>query len=42
MMTGLALVEGVAFRPQEAPQGSLVSLKHADGYLFTRYAFAKR
>ena len=38
----LALVEGVAFRPQEAPQGSLVSLKHADGYLFTRYRFAKR
>lgn len=38
----LALVEGVAFRPDEAPQGHLVSLKHADGYLFTRYAFADR
>ena len=38
----LALVEGVAFRPAEAPQGDLVSLKHADGYLFTRYAFSNR
>ena len=38
----LALVEGVAFRPDEAPQGELVSLKHADGYLFTRYAFTDR
>ena len=38
----LALVEGVAFRPDDAPQGDLASLKHADGYLFTRYAFTHR
>ena len=37
----LALVEGVAFRPSGSPGGSLVSLKTADDYLFTRYAFRR-
>jgi riboflavin biosynthesis pyrimidine reductase len=35
----LALVEGVAFRPDRAPRGRLLSVKAADDYLFTRFAF---
>lgn len=34
----LALVEGVAFAPDTAPRGRLVSVKSADDYLFTRFA----
>jgi len=35
----LALVEGAAFRATGSPIGRLVSVKAADDYLFTRYAF---
>jgi riboflavin biosynthesis pyrimidine reductase len=35
----LALVEGAAFAPSGSPQGSLLSLKSADDYLFARYGF---
>ncbi|HZP96971.1 MAG TPA: dihydrofolate reductase family protein [Candidatus Limnocylindria bacterium] len=35
----LGLVEGVAFTPDRAPRGRLVSVKSADDYLFTRFAF---
>lgn len=34
----VALVEGVAFTPDRAPRGALLSLKAADDYLFARYA----
>ena len=34
----LALVEGNAFTPADAPRGRLVSVKAADDYLFTRFA----
>lgn len=37
----LALVEGMAFRPDAAPRARLLSLKTADEYLFTRFAFAR-
>ena len=35
----VALVEGSAFLPEDAPRGRLLSLKCAGDYLFTRYAF---
>lgn len=34
----VALVEGTAFAPDDAPRGRLVSVKAADDYLFTRFA----
>jgi len=34
----LALVEGAAFTPEDAPRGQLLSAKRADDYLFLRYA----
>ena len=37
-----ALVEGAAFLPASAPQARLVSVKAADDYLFTRFAFGHR
>ncbi len=36
-----ALVEGTAFPPAGAPRGRLVSVKSADDYLFTRFAFTR-
>jgi riboflavin biosynthesis pyrimidine reductase len=36
-----ALVEGAAFLPANAPRARLASLKAADDYLFTRFAFAR-
>ncbi len=38
----LALVEGVAFSPKDAPRARLVSLKASGDYLFTRYALTAR
>lgn len=38
----LALVEGKAFAPEEAPWGRLVSAKVAADFLFLRYALASR
>lgn len=35
----IALVEGASFRVSGSPVGKLVSVKAADDYLFTRYAF---
>jgi riboflavin biosynthesis pyrimidine reductase len=37
----IALVEGVAFRPEASPHGALLSLKVSEGYLFTRFAIAR-
>jgi 5-amino-6-(5-phosphoribosylamino)uracil reductase len=34
----LALVEGAAFTPDDAPRARLLSAKRADDYLFLRYA----
>jgi 5-amino-6-(5-phosphoribosylamino)uracil reductase len=34
----LALVEGAAFTPEDAPRTRLLSAKRADDYLFLRYA----
>ena len=34
----VALVEGTAFAPADAPRGRLLSVKAADDYLFTRFA----
>ena len=36
-----ALVEGAAFLPASSPEARLVSVKAADDYLFTRFAFAR-
>jgi riboflavin biosynthesis pyrimidine reductase len=35
----LALVEGAAFAPEDAPRVRLLSAKRADDYLFLRYGF---
>lgn len=37
----VALVEGVAYTPDRAPHGALLSLKTADDYLFARYSMAR-
>jgi len=37
----LALVEGAAFAPEEAPWWRLLSVKKADEYLFLRFAYAR-
>lgn len=38
---GMALVEGAAFAPEDAPEAELVSARRSDGYLLLRYGFKR-